>query len=538
MTATFEDLWPADLLDEMGWSPAERRELADLQERMVALPLTATRVLLSIRLSILTEETTSPIRQELDLVRMAVERESRVVGIARDLGVSATKVPPWKRPQLGEWITNRAPEFDEILFWKLDRFVRRISDLHLMIEWCKEYSKTLAAKNDPIDLSTEFGQFMVTIIAGMARIEAANTGVRIESLWKFARTAEKRWVIGKPVYGYKSVDKGDGTKELVIDQEKARALRWVYSMVIRGVSLYRACRLLTRAGILPPNKGKWGSGNLKVILINPALMGYRVYRPKGLKQGLPSLIAYNTNGEPLKISEGIFTKEEFDNLQRILAARANKEVRQLNNRTPFLGIMKCGVCGSNWYDTQKVWTRASGEIMRATRLRCSSYVSGGSCGIKAFDNPQEVYDLLKNTVLEEIGEYEVVHRRYTRGDESLAHKIRLEEQISHYMSELEPGGSYRDGGFIETKAKETLASLGRQLAAIAPEAVEDRWTYESQGVTYREHWEKHGLAKMEEDLTRSGITFVIFDDHADLNVPEDVKQRLVVRKDFFGGKRV
>ncbi|QNE79065.1 hypothetical protein F0344_04440 [Streptomyces finlayi] len=190
---------------------------------MSLLPATAPRSLLSIRLSILSEETTSPVRQELDLVRMAVERGCRVIGIARDLGVSATKVPPWKRPQLGDWISNRAPEFDEILFWKLDRFVRRISDLHLMIEWCKEFQKTLAATNDPIDLSTEFGQFMVTIIAGMARIEAANTGVRVESLWKFSRTVEKRWIIGKPVYGYRTKDEGDGTKSLVINPEKARA---------------------------------------------------------------------------------------------------------------------------------------------------------------------------------------------------------------------------------------------------------------------------------------------------------------------------
>lgn len=33
------------------------------------------------------------------------------------------KVPPWKRKELGDWLNNRAPEFDEILFWKLDRFV-------------------------------------------------------------------------------------------------------------------------------------------------------------------------------------------------------------------------------------------------------------------------------------------------------------------------------------------------------------------------------------------------------------------------------
>ncbi|MFD9293012.1 recombinase family protein [Streptomyces sp. NPDC060030] len=472
----------------------------------------------------------------MDLVRMAVERGSRVVGIARDLGVSATKVPPWKRPQLGEWISNRAPEFDEILLWKLDRFVRRISDLHLMIEWCKEHQKTLAAKHDPIDLSTEFGQFMGTIIAGVARIEAANTGVRVESLWKFSRTVGKRWIIGKPVYGYRTEAQRDGTKSLAIDPEKARALRWIHSMIARGASLYRACRMLTRAGILPPNKGQWSSGNLKVILINPALMGYRVYRPKGHKQGQAPLIAYNADGTPIKITEAIFTEEEFDRIQTILELRSHKGVKKQNRRTPFLGTIKCGRCGKNWYDTSKTWERASGEVIKTSRLRCSSYLSG-SCGMKAIDEPGTIYALLEDTVLDEIGDYEVIHREYARGDDNLARKLQLEEQISHYMTALEPGGSYRDGGFIEAKAKETLASLGRELAGIAPETVENRWIYESKGVTYRKHWEAHGAGKMEEDLIRSGITFVIHEDHKALNVPHDIKERLVVRGDFFSSNR-
>ncbi len=121
---------------DVEWSSAELRELEDLKLRESLLPPDAPRALLSIRLSVLTEETTSPVRQELDLRRFAINRSCRVVGVARDLNVSATKVPPWKRRELGDWINSRAPEFDQILFWKLDRFVRRISDLHLMIEWC------------------------------------------------------------------------------------------------------------------------------------------------------------------------------------------------------------------------------------------------------------------------------------------------------------------------------------------------------------------------------------------------------------------
>lgn len=531
------DPWAEAELIKLGWTESELRELRDLKARADALPPTATRALLSIRLSILTEETTSPVRQELDLYRMAVERNSRPVGVARDLGVSATKVPPWKRKDLGDWINNRSPEFDEILFWKLDRFVRRISDLHLMISWCKEFEKTLAAKHDPIDLSTEFGQFMVTIIAGMARIEAANTGVRVESLWKFARTAQ-RWVIGKPVYGYMSVKDEDGGRKLVIDPEKERVLTWVFMMLKRGSSLYRICKMLTRAGILPPRKGEWQSNNLKAILINPALMGYRVYRPKGHKQGQPSAIAYDTDGEPIKVSDGIFTPEEFQTIQKALEQRNVKGRKAQSRRTPFLGIIKCGTCGRNYYDTEKSWVRASGEVMREARLRCASFANGGVCGAPVIPDPKKLYATLRRTVLEELGDFEVVYRTYARGSENLARKVELEASIQHYMSELEPGGQFKVGGFIEKQAMETLNALGNELSKIDPETTEDRWTYESKGVTYRRHWEVEGEDQMEEDLRRTGITFVIHQDHADLNIPEDVKERLVVRDDFFKKQKI
>ncbi|MGH1555155.1 recombinase family protein [Streptomyces sp. L7] len=138
----------------------------------------------------LTDDTTSPVRQELDLRILARERGCRVVGVASDLNVSATKVPPWKRKQLGDWLNNRAPEFDVLLFWKLDRFVRRLTDLSTMIDWCLKYGKNLISKNDSIDLTTTAGKIMVTIIGGIAEIEATNTSTRVASLWEYAKTPE------------------------------------------------------------------------------------------------------------------------------------------------------------------------------------------------------------------------------------------------------------------------------------------------------------------------------------------------------------
>ena len=102
-------------------------------------------------------------RQELDLRRLAREEGYRVVGVASDLNVSATKISPWKRKSLGEWLNNRVPEFDAILFWKMDRFVRSINDLFKMITWCHKYNKNLVSKNDQIDLETAIGKMQTRL---------------------------------------------------------------------------------------------------------------------------------------------------------------------------------------------------------------------------------------------------------------------------------------------------------------------------------------------------------------------------------------
>lgn len=521
-------------MPDIEWSPAELRELEELRTREALLPADAPRALLSIRLSVLTDETTSPARQELDLRRFAIMRGCRVVGVARDLNVSATKVPPWKRPELGEWINNRAPEFDQILFWKLDRFVRRISDLHLMIEWCKEYGKILAADKDPIDLDSAYGEMMVTMIAGMARIEAANTGIRLESLWKYARTTD-RWVIGKPVYGYTTVEGPEGRK-LVQDEFKTRVLRWILGMLRRGRSMYRITQILNRAGVPSPSGGTWYARNMTSILTNPALKGVRVIRPPKSKSKDVSRIVYGADGKPMQVAPPIFSDEEFNEIQDLLKNNAKHgRTGSKKKLSSFLGVVKCGVCETNMVKHISTKKRANGEVRRYPKLRCSSYTRQ-PCGGPVFD-ADEIYGALSDTVLEQLGDYEVVHRQYTRGAENLARVNELRASIQHYMTGLAPGGTFHVGGFIQKQAEEALQKLGAELESIDPETTQDRWNYYSKGLTYREHWNTLGVAQMEEDLVRAGITFLVHRDRAELLIPEDVKQRLVIKDDYFN-KRV
>jgi Resolvase, N terminal domain len=72
-----------------------------------------------------------------------------VVGTAEDLGISAGSTSPFDRPQLGNWQTNRLDEFDILIFYPMDRVVRRLLDQADVIRWCQDHSKTVVSATEP-----------------------------------------------------------------------------------------------------------------------------------------------------------------------------------------------------------------------------------------------------------------------------------------------------------------------------------------------------------------------------------------------------
>ncbi|MEV7994406.1 recombinase family protein [Streptomyces sp. NPDC086077] len=514
------------------WSTSDLALLEDLKRAEALLPEDAPRALLSVRLSVLTDDTTSPVRQELDLRVLARDKGYRVVGVASDLNVSATKVPPWKRRELGEWLNNRAPEFDALLFWKLDRFIRRMSDLSTMIEWCERYGRNLVSKNDAIDLSTTTGRIMVTLIGGIAEIEAANTSTRVSSLWDYAKT-QTDWLVGKPAYGYETAKK-DGRSVLAINKDAHKALHWARRMALRGVSARRMAMCLVRSGLMSPGLT---TATILRRLRNPALMGYRVEENKqGGKRR--SRLLLGDDGKPIRIAPSIFTEEEFETLQAALDRRGkNQPARQTGGATQFLGVLICPDCSTNM-TVQKT----SHKGRDYSYLRCGKCKSGGL----GAPNPQGVYDVLVADVLRVLGDFPVQVREYARGAEARAEVKRLEGSIAYYMKELEPGGRFSKTRFTREQAEKTLDKLTDELSAIDPETTQDRWILVHNGKTFREVSEEGGMEAMAEDLRRVGITCEMTRTkikgvrapsvHLRLKIPRDVRERLVIKSDDFAAK--
>ncbi|MFE2262782.1 recombinase family protein [Streptomyces griseosporeus] len=514
------------------WTKSDLDLLEELKRAEALLPDDAPRALLSIRLSVLTDETTSPVRQELDLRRLALERGRRVVGVASDLNVSATKVPPWKRKELGDWLNNRAPDFDEILFWKLDRFVRRLTDLSTMIDWCLKYGKNLVSKHDHIDLTTAVGKVMVTLIGGIAEIETTNTSTRVASLWDYAKT-QTDWVIGKPAYGYKIATGEDGRSRLAIDEDAYKALHWCRRVAKRKKrnSARYMVRILVRSGLC-------GDGLTPTTLLrrlrNPALMGYRVEEHKdGGKRR--SRLVLDKNGKPIKIAPHVFTAEEFDELQAGLDSRGKDQpARTPGGATKFLGVLICDDCSTNM-TVQKTTTKGRAYEY----LRCGKCKGGG----QGAPNPLDIFGQLVSDVLRVLGDEPVMTREYRQGAEARKDQKRLEESIAYYMTGLEPGGRFTMTRFTKEQAERTLDDLIKQLEAIDPESTKDRWVAVHNGKSFRERWEEGGVEAMEDDLYRVGVKCRIKRTrekgvrapriHMKLMIPKDVRDRLIVKRNDF-----
>lgn len=522
------------------WSETDLAQLNDLKDRDCQLPNDAPRALLSVRLSVFNDDTTSPIRQELDLRRFALDHGYRVAGVASDLNVSATKVPPWKRKSLGDWLNNRVPEFDAIMFWKLDRFIRNLNDLNVMIRWAETYDKNLMSKNDPIDLSTTMGKIMVTFIGGVAEIESANTKARVESMWAYAKTQEE-WIVGKPPYGYRAEVQADGKRRLVIVEEEAEALRYARDRVMAGASLNEAVRDLKEKGLMSSGLT---SSTLKRRLCTPGLLGYRVEFVAEGSVARRTRLLYDSEGQPIRVAPAIFQQEEWDELQAALEKRMKRQPgRDPNGATMFLGVLKCADCGANMVvhkTTQKPNERNRlKEVKTYAYLRCYNCPNGGL----GAPDPQSIYEGLVEKVLALLGDYPVQSREYARGEEARQKVADLQRRISYYMTGLEPGGRLTKTKFAEQQAEAALDAAIAELEAIDPETTEDRWILQGGGQTFRQHWQAGGMKQLAEDLKRAGVECSVArtrvpgqrapDVELTLRVPIDVEDRLIQRADEF-----
>lgn len=233
-----------------------------------------------------------------------------------DEGVSAKDM---KRPQLQQLLEDiKLGKINLILVYRLDRFTRRVRDLHEMLEFLEKYDCRFRSATEMYDTTTAMGRMFIGLVALMAQWEVENMSERISfALEKKVTDGEH---VGAAPYGYDSVN-----EKLVKNDYEGTLLK---EMILKAEVGWSASKI---AEYLTQREGKvWYHKTVLRILRNPALYGAKRWNDKILE----------SQHEPY------ITKERFDKLQTKLDSRG-KDYR-INTESTYLfqGILICPSCGN------------------------------------------------------------------------------------------------------------------------------------------------------------------------------------------------
>lgn len=468
------------------------------------------RALIAVRLSRVTDATTSPERQLSTCRELCEQRGYEVVGVAEDLDVSAGSTSPFDRPQLGDWLKNRLGEFDVIVFFRMDRIVRRFFDLADLIRWCQDHSISLVSATEQfLDLTAPFGDILGMLVAKVAEMELAAISERNASAFRHNIKAGK-YRGGIPPWGYLPQRDETGTWRLVQDPEQVSVIREVVERVLSGEPLRSVAHDLTARKVLTPRdrfaqaqgrevKGYgWHSSGLKRALTSQTLLGYAVTREpltdaqgrvqrdiKGKKIFGPETVVRNDDGSPVVRAEPIITREVFDRLGKELADRENRKEPTKRSTGLLLQIVHCGVCGRPAY-------RLKGGPGRKPRYRCSSAQYRETCGNKSI--PLELADdAVECTLLGMLGESERMERVWEAGSDHSAELAEVNDRLVDLTSLLGTG-PYKAGTPQRQALDQQIAALAARQAELSGEAVKPAgWTWKPTGEKFADWWNRQDI---------------------------------------------
>lgn len=162
----------------------------------------------------------------------------KIIGVYVDAGISARK-PASKRPELQRLLRDvQAGKGDLIVFTKLDRWFRNISEYYKVQDVLEEYHVDWKTIHEDYDTSSASGRLKINIMLSVAQDEADRTSERIKAINDVKRQRLEA-LGGAPPLGYKM----EG-KKWVKDPEKEAAVSAFFREYMETGSIARSIQKL------------------------------------------------------------------------------------------------------------------------------------------------------------------------------------------------------------------------------------------------------------------------------------------------------
>jgi site-specific DNA recombinase len=464
------------------------------------------RLLGSVRLSDLTDETTSPERQLSKIETYAKLYDHELVAVAQDLDVSGA-VPPGKRPKLGPWL-KRLDEWDAIVVARFDRLSRSVRDFADFCVWLEENGKVLVCLDPSIDMSTASGRAFAGMLAVFAQFERETIAQRVKDAYDSARV-NGRYAGGQQAFGYRPVKlaKGWGFEP---DPEYAPIVDEMADRLLAHQSLNVIARWLNDSGVptsrnlvrirggKPVRPSRWQATTITKILASPAVLGATV----------------NQYGEPLRDDSGavvyrsdpLISREKYDKVRAILSAR--KGGPRVNS-SPLLQIVFCGDCAAGGQPNPLYVTRTRTGDKEYVYYHCRlAHRDSTACPAKRI-KADELEMMLEMALLAQCGDTELTEIREIPGQDHSEEMSRAAETIGHLSTLIALGAAKgQDVTADEARLEEAKRQLG-QIASLP--VIPARTEAVPSGELFRQRWARLGQQERNQWLRTAQVKALAVD---------------------------
>lgn len=316
------------------------------------------------------------------LERYAKENEMMVVGVYADEGKTARKELK-KRKAIHSLLDDvKARKIDVILFWRIDRWFRNLSDFYKVQDVLDEYGVYWISASEPgINMETRDGRLQLNVVLSIGQNEVDTTSERI----KFVNEASIRQ--GKLIFGDANMPLGykagivDGKKTMIKDPDTEHMVTDFFNYFIKHQSKCGTIRYMQDTYHID-----FSYSMLRTMLSSEFY--------KGTYRGFPYCPAY-------------LTETEWNDIQRI--SKKNIKNTPSGRIYLFTSLMRCPVCGQILCGTgaSSIINRRTKEKRTYCYFRCNRAVVDKICSNKHLVSQNLIEKYLLENLETEIEKYKV-----------------------------------------------------------------------------------------------------------------------------------
>ena len=252
----------------------------------------------------------------------------------------------------------RAGSIDTILVKDLSRLGRNYLEVGYYLEYVfPYYNVRIIAINDNFD-SEKAGEtalgLEVAIRNLMNECYSRDISKKISSAVHIKKM-EGKYVYGAVPFGYK---KGNEKNTIVIDEEAAKIVRYVFKLAISGTTVSQIARRLNKEQVITPSKylssirpnykvsEHWSYESVRNLLSNRIYTGdTETYKSHVVKVGSDNVkqipekdrvVVENTH-------TAIISREEYNEARKVIKSNVKSPKKTVSS--PLTGILFCGCCG-------------------------------------------------------------------------------------------------------------------------------------------------------------------------------------------------